>query len=58
METLYEHAHTGSVATQEDWELSYAPEELEERGLTDSEAFAEDEGVTLLELDGKPAEQA
>jgi len=50
MET-YEHAHTGSVATQEDWELSYAPEELEARGLTASEAFAEDEGETLLVIE-------
>lgn len=44
------HVHTGSVDTQEGWEASYADEELEQRNLTAAEAFADDEGFTLVEV--------
>jgi hypothetical protein len=49
--TKYMHKETGSVDTRENWECSYASEELEERGLTASEAFDEDKGKTLIALD-------
>lgn len=48
---IYMHVHTGSVDTREGWiASSYDPSELDMRGLTASEAFAEDEGVTLIEV--------
>lgn len=49
--TQYMHKETGSVDTREGWIESYGAEELEERGLTAEEAFEEDEGDTLIELD-------
>ena len=45
------HKETGSVDDRDGWITSYSAEELEERGLTAEEAFDEDEGVTLFELD-------
>lgn len=47
---MYMHKETGSVDTREGWIASYDAEELEARGLTAEEAFAEDEGTTLFEV--------
>lgn len=46
--TLYMHKETGSTDTAEGWISSYDAEELEARGLTAAEAFAEDVDVTLF----------
>ncbi len=43
------HVVTGTLDTREGWVASYDREELEARGLTADEAFAADEGVTLIE---------
>ena len=48
-EELYEHYVTGEVDTKEGWISSCDVEELELRGLTAEEAFAEDDEVTLFE---------
>ena len=48
--TLYMHKETGSTDTAEGWICSYHAEELEARGLTAAEAFAEDVDVTLFEV--------
>ena len=50
MKKNYMHKETGSIDTREGWELSYDPEELDERGLTAAWAFDEDEGSTLIEI--------
>lgn len=42
------HIETGNKDTREGWISSYDIEELEERGLTAAQAFAEDEGKTLI----------
>jgi len=47
----YMHKETGSVDTRDGWVASYDAEELAERALTGEEAFDEDEGDTLIELD-------
>lgn len=51
----YMHKETGSTDDRDGWIASYTTEELEERGLTAEEAFDEDEGVTLFELDDTKA---
>ena len=45
------HINTGTVDTAQGWMDSYMEEELEQRGLTAGEAFIEDEGVTLFEVE-------
>ena len=47
----YMHVHTGSIDTKEGWLSSYDAEELEARGLNAEEAFEEDEGETLVEVE-------
>ena len=47
---MYMHKETGSIDSKEGWISSYSQEELEARGLTAEEAFADDEGVTLIEI--------
>lgn len=47
----YMHVETGSVDTRDGWISSYDPQELEDRGITAEQAFDEDEGVTLIEID-------
>jgi hypothetical protein len=49
--TKYIHIHTGAIDTREGWVASYDSEELEARGLTAEQAFDEDEGVTLVEVE-------
>lgn len=44
------HEATGWVASREEWVASYDADELEERGLTAEEAFAEDEW-SFIEVD-------
>jgi len=51
MDKKYMHVETGSVDTREGWIASYDKEELEQRGLTAEQAFAADEGKTLVESD-------
>ena len=46
----YISKYTGSTDTREGWISSYDLEELDDRGLTAEQAFAEDEGVTLFEV--------
>ena len=46
--TRYTHKETGSTDTADGWQSSYDAEELEARGLTAAEAFAEDVDVTLF----------
>lgn len=46
----YVHIMTGVINTRAGWESSYDPEELELRGLTAAEAFAEDLYVTLVPI--------
>lgn len=55
MKTQYMHVKTGTQDTREGWIESYDAEELKERGLTAEQAFDEDVGNTLCELDGTQA---
>lgn len=52
-EKRYIHIHTGAVDTKEGWVLSYDQEELDARGLglTAEQAFEEDDGITLMEIE-------
>lgn len=47
----YTHVVTGSMDTQEGWMSSYDPQELNVRNLTAEEAFEEDKGKTLFEVE-------
>ncbi len=47
----YMHVHTGSVDTKDGWILSYDAQELIDRGITAEQAFDEDDGVTLIEVE-------
>ena len=49
----YIHVETGGKDTRQGWIESYDSEELEERGLTASEAFEQDLDVTLIEVENK-----
>ena len=51
----YIHVETGGKDTRQGWIESYDSEELEERGLTASEAFNQDLDVTLIEVENKEA---
>lgn len=51
VDRLYIHSDTGAINTKEGWIESYDPEELEDRGLTADQAFAEDDEVTLWGAD-------
>ena len=44
------HVETGATETKEGWISSYSVDELAERGITAREAFGEDEGNTLIEV--------
>lgn len=46
----YMHKETGTIQTREDWICSYDSEELEARGISAEQAFKEDQGRTLLEV--------
>lgn len=53
LDKMYMHVYTGSVDTKEGWIDSYYKEELELRGLTAEQAFKEDEGTIVFEVEVK-----
>jgi len=57
-EKRYMHLSTGAIDTKEGWIDSYLPEELEERGLTAEQAFFEDDGGSLIEVEEKKSDEA
>jgi hypothetical protein len=54
----YRHKETGSVGDYFFWTTSYSPEELDNRGLSASEAFEEDVGKTLFQIDNSQTQEA
>lgn len=51
MTAIFKHKESGSVDTRDGWIGSYVAFELEERGLTAEQAFTQDLGKTLFELE-------